>query len=140
MASVSIQKASLTLLMIGLIIALLYFGKSFLVPIVLAAILAMLFTPIAAKIEGRGLNRGLSSMCSVLILLGLVAAIISLISWQVSSLAEDMSQMQQRVQGLITQVRDYVGDTLGLSESKQKQLFDNKGASVNTKAGQLATT
>ena len=106
-----------------LLIGGLYYAKPFLVPFAFAALLSMLLLPLARWFERRRVNRGLASLFSLLTFLGLMVAIIWLVSWQVSTLSEDLSNIEQRVTGLINKAKDYVSNTLGISKEKQDAMI-----------------
>jgi predicted PurR-regulated permease PerM len=120
----------------SLIVVALYFGKPFLVPLVLASILAMLFLPLAAKLESKGWNRVLSSLACVLILVIVIVGLASLLYWQISGLAEDLTQMEQKIRQTIQQLRQFVSSTLGISQQQQQQLIQKQQQSGGS--GQMA--
>ncbi len=62
--------------------AALYLAAPFLIPIVLAALLAMLLTRISELLERKGIGRAGSSAIAVLLLIGVVALLGIVLSWQ----------------------------------------------------------
>ncbi len=117
------------LLLFFLVIAGLYFAKSFLVPLVFAGVLAMLFIPLCRWFERRGLNRGFGSLICILLLLVLAAGVLVLLAWQVSGLAEDTEQMHKRAMEIVERVEKMISGSLGISSQKQEQIIKEQGAS-----------
>src|SRR5688572_6204335 len=83
----------------------LYFAKPFLVPFIIAGLLAMVFLPFSNWLEKKGVSRGVSSLLSLLALLCIIAGLIALLSWQISDLSKDMSGMQENVTKQITKLK-----------------------------------
>lgn len=78
-----------------LIVTMLYVGKSFLVPLTLAGILAMLLHKICIGMEKRGIPRSIASFLSVFTLFLGFAIIIVLIGWQLSGFMDNMNTFKQ---------------------------------------------
>lgn len=117
------------LLVIILTGAILFAGRKFLVPIALAGLLSMLLLPLSTWLESKGVKRGLSSALSVLTLLVGIAGIIALLSWQMSNVAEDLSQIKTVASERVEQVRKFASDKLGISQEEQQQMMEENKAS-----------
>jgi predicted PurR-regulated permease PerM len=126
MQKAGLQKSLEIILLIVIIIGGLYFAKPFLVPVCFGGLFAMLFLPVSRKFESYGLNRGLSSLLCTLILLFVIAGLIFLISWQVSDLVKDLGNIEQKIQTLWKQVKEYISDTLGISEKQQQEILEQQ--------------
>jgi predicted PurR-regulated permease PerM len=123
MAKLSLPKAVNILLLTVLTVVILFYGKSFLVPVAFAGILSMLFIPISRRLEKKGLKRGLASLLCVLMVLVAIAAFVFLIGWQISNFAEDATQMEQRITKMFDQLRQTVSNTFGISPEKQQEMI-----------------
>ncbi len=124
-----LTKTIQVLLLIVLTVGILYLGRPFLVPIALATLLAMLLLPVGTWLEKKGLNRGLSSLVSVLMLVAGIVSIIALLSWQMSNVAEDLSQIKTVATERIEQVRQYLSQTMGISrEDQDKMVKENQSS------------
>ncbi len=66
------------------LIALLYVGAPVLIPLLYALLLALVLYPLVAGLERRGWPRALAIGAGLLLVLGLVSALLGLLSWQVS--------------------------------------------------------
>jgi predicted PurR-regulated permease PerM len=102
-----------------------YYAKGFLVPVVIAALFATLLMPLCRKMEARGLPRGLAVTICVLSLLAVVAGIVALLVWQVSDLAKDATNIEQTLTEKLSQLRNYVDETFGISRKQQKEIVNS---------------
>src|SRR6188474_788448 len=137
----SLQKLVYFLLSVFLIIAALYYAKPFLVPVCFAGLLAMLFLPLSLWFESKKIPRGLSIVFCIIILLGIITAMIWLISWQITDLASETSNIEKKVNQMIGQVEEYIRSNYGISKKQQEKiiteqaqansnLFSNIGSSL----------
>lgn len=113
------------LLFLFLLVSFLVFAKSFLVPMVFAVLFSMLLMPISLRFEAWGLNRGLAILVTILLFLSLIAIIITVLVWQISDISEHASAIEQSVNAKLQQVKDYITNTLGISQKTQAEIFQN---------------
>ena len=66
----------LVLILIFLSFSILIYAKIFLLPLTLAGLLAMFFIPFANWLEGKGINRALSSLVCVLVFISVLGIVI----------------------------------------------------------------
>ncbi len=126
MVETRLTQAVKILFLFWLIIAALYYAQDFLIPIAFAAILSMLLLPVAHYFERKGWSKGISALTALLLFILGAGAIISLLSWQVSGLAEDVGQMQQRIQGQIDKLQQYLSSNLNISAEQQKEMLEKQ--------------
>lgn len=131
----SLQKAVRILLFLFLIIAGLIYAKPFLVPVIFAALLAMLFLPISNWLERKGVYRSFAAIACVLILAAIVAGLVWLFVWQMSDLAKDAGQIEQNLTKKLKETVHYVGETFNISEQKQYELLKKQQESTTGKLG-----
>lgn len=110
------------LFFIGLLVVVLYFGKAFLVPIVFASLLAMLMAPVCRKLDAWGFNRAMSSMVCILILILVIAGIALIVSTQISTFAENMSQLQSKAKELLSEAQLYIEQKIGMTPQEQEKI------------------
>lgn len=122
----SILKTNRFLFFSILAVVVLYYGKEFLIPVAFAGILSMLFLSVSNRLEKKGLSRGAAALWCVLALLLAVALIAALITWQVSSLSENAPQMEQRITKMVSQVKESVSNTFGISKEKQQEMLQKQ--------------
>lgn len=122
----SLQNWVNVLLVITLSTGILYFARSFFIPLVLAMLLAMLLIPLCSWLEQKGIARGFASFISVLCLLGVSAGIIWLLSLQLSNIGEDFTHVKQNISTQINHLQKFITDTFGLTISEQKKLLNKQ--------------
>ncbi|MCD6064158.1 MAG: family transporter [Flavipsychrobacter sp.] len=140
MKNINLLKAIRILGFFFLLFAGLHYAQSFLVPVVFAALLAMLFTPLSDRMERKGLDRGWAVLVCVLILVGVFAGIIFLVSWQINDLLSNADQLQQQFTAAIGKVKAYVGTKLGITPEQQQQMLKQQQSSSPGKASQTIAT
>jgi len=107
----------------------LYLAKPVLVPLTFALVLAMLLIPLCKRMEKAGINRAVAVLACILLLLLTVAVIIGLLSWQLSSLMDDVNNIEQRIAGMVRRVQQFISARTGINRSTQNELVEqvNKG-------------
>ena len=137
----SLQKVVYFLLFTILTVIALYYAKPFLVPVCFAGLLAMLFLPVSLWFESKKIPKGLSILFCIIIFLAIVAGIIWLISWQITDLAAESTDIENKIKKMITEIENYIRNNFGISKKQQEQIiteqaknngnmFSNIGASL----------
>lgn len=126
------------LFFIGLLVVVLYFGKAFLVPIVFASLLAMLMAPVCRKLDGWGFNRAMSSLVCILILMLVIAGIALVISTQISTFAENMSQLQSKSKELLSEAQLYIEQKIGMTPQEQEKIVKEQTQKTNQQGPGMA--
>jgi len=121
------------LLFLGLLFGSMYVAKSFLVPVCIAWMLAVLLIPLARKLERKGVNRGLSTFISVLTILIAIAGVITLLSLQLKGLAEDTDKIESSIKKTVTKTRENISTYLGISPQKQEAFIKKQSQSGGSK-------
>jgi predicted PurR-regulated permease PerM len=85
--------------------------------------MAMLLLPLSKRLEGKGLNRGLAATICLLVFILSVSGVISLLIWQVSDLAKDFSQLEQKVTQAVEQLKAFMNTKLGITEAQQDKII-----------------
>lgn len=122
-------KFNLILLLFFLIFGGLYLASDFLIPLVLAGILAMLMSPLCIKLEGMGFHKALASFLCILLLILVFAGIGTLLSTQVASFAEDLPQIEKQVNKQLRSVQRFFQETFGISPEEQKKVVEDGSSS-----------
>jgi len=138
MNKILLTKTIQILLLVVLTLLILYVGRGFLVPIALAGLLSMLFLPLGTWLEKKGLNRGLSTLVCVLTLITVIGVVITLLSWQMSQVTKDLSDIKTIATDRLEQLRQYATQSLGMSREEQDQLMkenQTSGAGGAAKVG-----
>jgi predicted PurR-regulated permease PerM len=132
----TISKSVQLLLLLFLVFGGLYYARSFLIPIAFAGILAMLLLPLSIRLEKKGVKRGLAALACLLVFLLSVSGIITLLVWQISDLAKDFSQLEQKIMSAIEQLELFIDSKLGIPKAEQEKIIteqqkSGKGAASN---------
>lgn len=122
-----------------LIIVVMFFGKTFLVPIVFAGLLSMLMAPVCRKLDSWGFPRALSSLCCILILVAIIAGVAFVISTQISTFAENMSQIQSKGKEMLDQAQSWIEQEIGLTPAEQEKVVKEQAEKSNQQGPGMAT-
>lgn len=135
-----LPRSVLSLLLVFLIFGGLYFSASFLMPVALAGLLAMLFLPLSRWLENKGVNRTITAIICVLLLLLVLAGFIYLVSWRISNLQTDLDQIVQQFNKYVAQLQAFLSKSFGISKEQQVQLIKKQGTSgAGSAAGSVAS-
>jgi predicted PurR-regulated permease PerM len=139
MQTQSLSRTIQILFLFFLVICGLYFAKPFLVPFAIAGILSMLLLPLSRRLEGRGFNRALAAIICILIFLIIIFGILALLGWQLSGLASDLGQAEEKINAAIAQLRQYISSSLGISQEKQQEMMKKQQSSGGGGMGSVVT-
>jgi len=114
------------LLLFVLVFGVLYFAAAVLIPLTFGAVLAMLLLPICHWLQARGFSNGAASILSLLALLLVVTAVITLLQYQLSDLADDLSKIEERVSNIIAGLKSYVKQHFGISHREQQKIINQQ--------------
>lgn len=137
MKNQKLYKTVAILSLLVLITVIIVYAKAFLVPITFAALLSMLLLPIAKWFQLKGLNKGLSTLVSVLAIVAFFAIVIALISWQMSDITTDASKLEKQVSEKYQQAKDFITQQFGVTQEKQEEMIKQQQASSASKAGSV---
>jgi predicted PurR-regulated permease PerM len=133
-------RANQYLFFMVLLVGVMYFGRSFLIPVFFAGMLAMLMAPVCRKFERWGLNRALSCLGCILILVIVLAGSGLIVSTQFSTFAENISQIQSKAKEFLEKAQSYIQEQIGIPPEKQEavvkeqaQKGSQSGASMTAK-------
>lgn len=131
---------------VALIIAIptgLYLGKTFLAPLAIGVVLAMMLMPVMDWLMRKGLGRGWAVFGSTLLLLLFFAVLISLIGLQIKMLATDWPKIEKELVKLLEDAQAAVQQRLGLAPEQQvehaKKLLSNLGKGGPAALGTLGS-
>ena len=119
------------LFFIVLLIVVMYFGRSFLIPIFFASLFAMLMAPVCRRLDGWGFPRALSSLSCILILVVVLIGIVLIINTQISTFAENISQIQDKGKEFLQQAQSYIEDQIGMTPKEQAEVVKKQAENSN---------
>src|SRR5215475_64647 len=100
-------RLAFTLFAIALIIAFMYLGKSVLIPLFFAFLVAILLHPAVRFLEKKGFRRSLAAIVALLVFLILFGGIFYFFSHQVVRLTKDLPSLQAKVVDKWTDIQDW---------------------------------
>lgn len=107
------------LALVFLIILGLYFAKDFLIPLCIGGILATLFLPFCNWMQGKKIPKGLAVFICFFLLIAIIATLISLLSWKVSELLNDLTLIKQKSIEIGNHLQKYIFNHLNISIEEQ---------------------
>ncbi|HCR55132.1 MAG TPA: AI-2E family transporter [Cytophagales bacterium] len=102
----------------------LYFGRTFLIPLSFAMLISFILYPICAWMESKSISRMTAILFSMSIVLLLGASIIVLLVYQFISFLSEWSALKLKLLEAIEQISGFLLETFGLSRVKQNQLLN----------------
>ncbi|MBC8051741.1 MAG: AI-2E family transporter [Sphingobacteriaceae bacterium] len=138
-SKLTISKSVQILLLLFLVLAGLFYTRTFLIPIAFAGIISMLLLPLSRRLEGRGLTRGLSATICLLVFILSVSGIIALLVWQITDLAKDFSQLEQKVGQATDQLKAFVNAKLGIPQAEQEKIIKQQQQSGQGAASKIVS-
>ena len=118
----------------------LIYARPFLVPLCFGGLLAMLFIPVSLWFEKLGLSRGLGIAACILLFVGILAGIVWLISWQITDLASEATQVETRLRELIAKAQEFVRKHLGISLQQQNEFLGNQAQGAGTFVSRISSS
>ncbi len=100
-----------------------YVASSFLIPLTIGCLLAMLMIPVCRWLEERNFSRFAASSLSVFAMVVLLLGLSTLLAQQVTSLSNDLSQLDERLSNVTSSAQDFLEDTVGVSKDQQQKYF-----------------
>ena len=83
----------------------------------------MLFLPLSRWFENQKIPQGFSILLCIIIFLGLITGIIWLISWQVTDLATESTDIENKIRKMIGEIEEYIGSNFGISKKQQEKII-----------------
>jgi predicted PurR-regulated permease PerM len=123
----SILKKLLILICLCLI---LYFGKVFLIPFSIGALLATLFLPYCRFLEKHKIRRGFAVTLCILTLLCVIGSIGTVLGWQITELVGDFALLKERFIEKITALQEFIFNRFSISAEKQWDLVKTNQPSI----------
>ena len=102
----------------------LYFGRTFLIPLSFAMLISFILYPICAWMESKSISRMTAILFSMSIVLLLGASIIVLLVYQFISFLSEWPALKLKLLEAIEQISGFLLETFGLSRVKQNQLLN----------------
>ena len=139
-APAEVKQASVvyyTFLLIGLSLLVFVLRKldNVLLPILFAALLAVLLLPLVTRLERWRLPRVWAIIVALLLVIGTLVGLFYLFGSQIMSLREELPKLQARSVQYFDQVQQWAQVKFGYQPMSKEQLIDNSMKSVKSSAG-----
>lgn len=132
-------KYTLLLLFIYLIVGVLYYGRSLLVPMSFAALFSMLMLPISRRLESWGVHRGIATVLCILIILLTIAGMVTLFSAQVINFAQDLPALQKQLNQKLTSLQGFIETQTHIEPERQIQYVEEQVNSLLESTGRYVS-
>ena len=133
----------LSLVLVGLIALgyLIILGKEVLDPLVFGFLFAILLLPVASFLEKKlRLPRSLSSLVSILLLLGFIYGILYLVGSQISNLASDWPMLKSQVGQSLDNLSQWVQHAFNINTTKQLSYIHTTTKKIEASGGDVLGT
>jgi predicted PurR-regulated permease PerM len=121
--TITINSVIKKLLLLFLVIAGLYFGKIFLMPLCFGAVLATLFLPLSNWLQHRKIPKFIAVIICLLTIILVVGGLLSLFGWKISGLIKDVELLKQRAIDSGIKLQMYIFNHFGVSAEQQLQIL-----------------
>lgn len=128
-----LSKTLSILAIIVLTVAILIYGKPFLVPLTIAALLSMLLLPLTHWLERKGLGKAVSTLISISLLIIFIAGVLFFVGWQMSGIMENSGKLEQVLMEKYEATKDFIAQKLGVTQEKQEQMIEEQQKSSSVK-------
>ncbi len=119
-------RLALSLISIIAIFVIFYYAQSILIPILIALLFAILLRPVGGFLEAKlRLPHVIATLCSVLLMVLVVAGIFTFISFQVAEMANDWGKIKSNFMIHLADVQQMIRERFDLSEVEQKNIIDD---------------
>ncbi len=115
-----------------LVSLLMYLGRSFLIPIAIAALLAMLLFPVAKRLESLKLSRSTAALVSILILLTFVGSLSGLVYYQVTALESNLPNLEKRIEEKTSSLQWMFYQKTDITETEQEEILEENRSNIIT--------
>ena len=133
-------KVTAILLLLTLLFGFLYFAKDFLVPISLAALLAILLTPVITRLQKWGLHRGIAIVIGIILVFIIFGGLIYLISTQVVIFSNDIPALKESVGTKLGKLQNFIEGKTDMSPERQIAWVKNRLSTSIENSGSFITS
>lgn len=134
-----IKRVNIYLLLLVLTVAVLHLGRTFLIPIVFAIMLAMLMAPLCRKFDQWGMKRVFSTLLCVLILFVALVGVGAIIGAQIAAFSKDLPKIEQKGKQLLATTQGFIEKKLNIPPEKQKEVAKDQAKGAGKMASGVVT-
>lgn len=116
-------------------------GKTILAPLFLAFLLALLFVPFANYLETKlKFSRGISTFCSLLVMLLVVTGIVYFFSSQLSDFVNDFPQLVNNINHVFHELQKWISQTFSVNFDQQMEYLNQGLEKLLSSSGVILST
>ena len=130
------SRASYFLLFLVLLGVVLSFAATVLIPLTFSFLMAFIVLPINNKIEDIGAPRWLGAFMGILFVSIVLGGIIAFLSYEISSLAEDLPTIKAKLSEKFLDCQKYIRQNFGMTIREQNTWLDKQLKETNNSAGE----
>lgn len=120
------------LLLFILVFAGLYYGKVFIMPLVIGGILAMLFLPFCNWMERKKIPKGIAVFLCLLALLLFISGLVAILSWKISEVVNDITLLKTKAIETVTYIQKYIFNHFDISIEEQFKILKEEKPSYSS--------
>lgn len=132
-----LENSNRILLFIVLLFVILYFGKPFLVPLVISALFAMLLKPVCGRLEKFGLKRGWAAMVVVLLTFFVIIGVVYVFIDELISFGDEFTKIGERLNEMIDYTYNIIDQHFNISKNKQEEYLKGQIAGLSKTIGKF---
>jgi predicted PurR-regulated permease PerM len=141
-------RLTIVLFMLTLIFAGLYFARDFLMPVGLAALLAILLNPVVRRLQKWGVNRILAIIIAIILVLLVISGLVYLLSTQLMVFVQDIPELKSNIGRKLADFQNFIDSKLGISPQRQlawvnervSKTLEDSGSIINSTLNATAGT
>lgn len=129
------KKLAFNLLSLSLLGAILYVGKSILIPLFFSMLLASLLLPVVMFLEDKKTNRIIAILLSLLLAMIIITGIIYFLSSQIAGFFQDIDIIKERLSDVARSAQQWIREHFNIAVRQQDELI--KDTKEKVEAGKI---
>ena len=117
-----------------LILFLMHFGKTLIIPLFFALLISFALLPVSKQMERWGLPRGLASVISILLFVLVIGSFVYILSHQVVSFTHHLPELQSKFSEMLQQLSEWVFNTYHIDYQHQTNYLRKSAGGLESTA------
>jgi AI-2 transport protein TqsA len=117
-----------------LILFLMHFGKTLIIPLFFALLISFALLPVSKQMERWGLPRGLASVISILLFMLVIGSFVYILSHQVVSFTHHLPELQSKFSEMLQQLSEWVFNTYHIDYQHQTNYLRKSAGGLESTA------
>lgn len=133
------MRLALCLLALFLLSAMIYLGKSIIMPLGFAIVLAMLLLPIVNWLIKKGVPGIVAMLLSILLALLFAGGIVYFLSSQVAEFMSDLPTIKEKLSKHLSTAQDWISEHLNIDKTQQESAAENVKQNIQSGSGAMGS-